>query len=146
MGLINIASNKFHYFVTFMNDFSHMTWLFFNETLYQVIFYFQIFCNMIKTQFAQKIRLLRSDNAKEYTSSSFTSYLSDKGIIHQTSCAHTPQQNGVAKRKNCHLLDVTRCLLSHMHVPKQFWSDATLIACYPINKMSSSVLDDASPH
>jgi transposase InsO family protein len=75
---------------------------------------------MVKTQFAQKICLLRSDNAKEYTSGSLTSYLSDKDIIHQISCAHTPQQNGVAKRKNRHLLDVTCCLLSHMHVPKQF--------------------------
>ena len=71
---------------------------------------FQIFHNRIKTQFSQKIRILRSDNAKEYISSSFTSYLSHKGIIHQTLCAHTPQQNGVAKRKNRHLLDVVRCL------------------------------------
>jgi transposase InsO family protein len=101
---------------------------------------------MVKTQFAQKICLLRSDNAKEYKSGSFASYLSDKGIIHQTSCAHTPQQNGVAERKNRYLLDVTRCLLSHMHVPKQFWNDAALTACYLINWMTSSVLDGVSPH
>jgi transposase InsO family protein len=101
---------------------------------------------MIKTQFAKKIRILRSDNAKEYTSGSFTSYLSNKGTIHQTSCAHTPQQNGVAERKNRHLLDVTRCLFSHMHVPKHFWSDSALTACYLINRMPSSVLDGISSH
>ena len=82
---------------------------------------------MIKTQFSQKIRILRSNNAKECTFSSFASYLSDKGIIHQTSCAHTPQQNGVAEHKNRHLLDVVRCLFIHMHVPKHFWSDMFLI-------------------
>jgi hypothetical protein len=86
------------------------------------------------------------DNAKEYTYSSFAFYLSDKGIIHQISCAHTPQQNGVAKRKNCHLLDVVHCLLIHMHVPKHFWSDAILTANYVINWMPSSILDGASPH
>jgi hypothetical protein len=69
-----------------------------------------------------------------------------KDIIHQTSCAHTPQQNGVAERKNRHLLDVVRCLLIHMHVPKHFWSDTVLTANYLINRMPSLVLDGASPH
>ena len=72
--------------------------------------------------------------------------MSEKGIIHQTLCAHTPQQNGVAERNNRHLLEVARCLLFHMHVPKQFWSDAVLTACYLINRMPSSILDGASPH
>ena len=145
-GLINIASNKFHYFVTFVDDFSLMTWLFLMKNHSELFYIFQIFCNMIKTQFAQKIRILRSDNAKEYTSHSFGSYLFDKGIIHQTSCAHTPQQNGVTERKNRHLLDVACCLLIHMHVPKQFWSDAVLNTCYLINRMSSSILDGTSHH
>jgi hypothetical protein len=89
---------------------------------------------------------LRSDNAKEYTSSSFASYLSKKGIIHQTSCAHTLQQNGVVERKNCHLLDVVSCLLIHIHVPKHFWSDAVVTVNYLINWMLSLVLDGAYPH
>jgi transposase InsO family protein len=80
---------------------------------------------------------LRSNNAKEYTSSSFASYLFDKGIIYKTSCAYTPHQNGVVEQKNRHLLDVARCLLFQMHVPKQFWSDAILTACYLINRMPS---------
>jgi transposase InsO family protein len=75
---------------------------------------------MIKTQFAQKIHILHSDNAKEYTPRSFAYYWSDKGIIHPTSCAHTPQQNGVVECKNHYLLDVAYCLLIHMHVPNNF--------------------------
>lgn len=51
-----------------------------------------------------------------------------------------------SKRKNSHLLDVAHCLLFHMHVPEQFWSDAVLTTCYFINRMPSSVLDGASPH
>jgi hypothetical protein len=143
---MNIASNKFHYFVTFVDTFSLMTWLFLMKDRSELFSVFQIFCNMIKTQFSQKIRILHFDNAKEYTSSSFASYLFDKGIIHQTSHAHTPQQNGVAKRKNRHLLDVVHCLLIHMRAPKHFWSDAILTANYLINWMPSSILDGASPH
>jgi transposase InsO family protein len=82
---------------------------------------------------------LRSDNAKEYKSSSFASFLFDKGIIHQTLRIHSPQQNGVAERKNHQLLDVARALLFHRHAPRQFWSDVFLAACYLINRMPSSV-------
>ena len=69
-----------------------------------------------------------------------------QGILHQSSCAHTPQQNGVAERKNRHLIDTARTLLLHTHVPQCFWRDAVLTACYLINRMSSSVLQNQVPH
>lgn len=69
-----------------------------------------------------------------------------QGILHQSSCAHTPQQNGVAERKNRHLIERARTLLIHNHVPLRFWGDAVLTACYLINRMPSSVLRHKSPH
>ncbi|RVW64783.1 Retrovirus-related Pol polyprotein from transposon TNT 1-94 [Vitis vinifera] len=86
------------------------------------------------------------DNAREYFSAQFTSFMSHHGILHQSSCAHTPQQNGVAERKNRHLVETARTLLLHSHVPFRFWGDAVLIACYLINCMPSSVLHDQIPH
>ncbi|RVW91957.1 Retrovirus-related Pol polyprotein from transposon RE1 [Vitis vinifera] len=76
----------------------------------------------------------------------FTSFMSHHGILHQSSCAHTPQQNGVAERKNRHLVETARTLLLHSHVPFRFWGDAVLTACYLINRMPSSVLHDQIPH
>ena len=70
---MNIAFNKFHYFVTFVDDFPCMTWLFLMKN-HSIFFFLRIFRNMIKTQFTQKICILCSDNAKEYKSSSFASY------------------------------------------------------------------------
>ncbi|RVW12980.1 Retrovirus-related Pol polyprotein from transposon RE1 [Vitis vinifera] len=72
--------------------------------------------------------------------------MSHHGILHQSSCAHTPQQNGVAERKNRHLVETARTLLLHSHVPFRFWGDAILTACYLINRMPSSVLHDQIPH
>ncbi|RVW62545.1 Retrovirus-related Pol polyprotein from transposon RE1 [Vitis vinifera] len=82
----------------------------------------------------------------DYSRSQFTSFMSHHGILHQSSCAHTPQQNGVAERKNRHLVETARTLLLHSHVPFRFWGDAILTACYLINRMPSSVLHDQIPH
>ncbi|RVW99273.1 Retrovirus-related Pol polyprotein from transposon RE2 [Vitis vinifera] len=49
----------------------------------------------------------------DYSRSQFTSFMSHHGILHQSSCAHTPQQNGVAERKNRHLVETARTLLLH---------------------------------
>ena len=82
---------------------------------------FQKFHAEIRTQFNTFIRILRSDNAKEYLSASISSFMSSHGILHQLSYAYTPQQNGVAKRKNRHLVETSRTLLLHHKVPQHFW-------------------------
>ena len=107
---------------------------------------FQKFYAKIQTQFNVSIRVLHSDNAREYFSTPFTSFMSQHGILHQSSCAHTPQQNGVAERKNRHLVETAGTLLLHGHVPFHFWGDAVLTTCYLINCMPSSILHDQIPH
>ena len=72
--------------------------------------------------------------------------MSSHGILHQSSCAYTPQQNGVVERKNRHLVEMARTLLLHHKVPQRFFGDAILAACYLINCMPSSVLHDQIPH
>ena len=79
-------------------------------------------------------------------SSQFQSFLTLQGIIHQSSCAHTPQQNGAAKRKSRHLVETAQTLLLHHNVPSRFWGDALLNACHLINRMPSSVLQDQIPY
>jgi hypothetical protein len=71
--------------------------------------------------------------------------MSSQGILHQSSCAHTPQQNGVVERKNRHLIEIVRTLLLHTHLPLKFWGDVVLTACYLINRMPSPVLHNEVP-
>lgn len=73
-------------------------------------------------------------------------FFDDHGIIHQSSCPHTLQQNGVAKRKMHHLLEVIHALKFHMRVPKSYWSNAILIAYHLINHMPSTVLGGQIPY
>ena len=66
--------------------------------------HFSAFCAEIQTQFHISVQTLRSDNAKEYLSKPFQSFMLQHKILHQTSCVETPSQNGVAERKNRHCL------------------------------------------
>ena len=136
----------FRYFVTSIDDYSRCTWLFLMKTRAELFSIFQKFHAEIRTQFNTSICILRSDNAKEYLSASVSSFMSSHGILHQSSCAYTPQQNGVAERKNHHLVEIAYTLLLHHKVPQRFWGDAILATCYLINRMPSSVLHDQIPH
>lgn len=107
---------------------------------------FQSFSHEIANQFGTSIKILRMDNAKVYLSSKFQSFLTSQGILHQTSCAHTPQQDGVVERKNRHVVETTCTLLLHHKVPLCFWDDAILTACYLINRMPSSILNNQIPY
>ncbi|CAN6720151.1 unnamed protein product [Malus baccata var. baccata] len=100
---------------------------------------------MVKTQYSIDIKVLRSDNSGEYIASELSQFLQDRGIIHQTTCPHTPQQNGVAERKNRHILETARALLIGASVPKRFWPEAVTYAVYVINHMPSRVVEFRTP-
>ncbi|RVW85251.1 Retrovirus-related Pol polyprotein from transposon RE2 [Vitis vinifera] len=115
----NISGTR--WFVTFVDDHTRVTWVFLMKEKSEVGHIFQTFNLMVQNQFNSKIQVLKSDNAKEYFTSSLSTYLQNHGIIHISSCVDTPQQNGVAERKNRHLLEVARCLMFSSNVPNYFW-------------------------
>uniref|UniRef100_A0A2N9HKE0 Integrase catalytic domain-containing protein n=1 Tax=Fagus sylvatica TaxID=28930 RepID=A0A2N9HKE0_FAGSY len=133
------------YFVTFIDDHSRLTWVYVLKDRSQLFATFQSFYAEISNQFNAKLLAFRTDNAREYTESSFQEFLTSRGIIHQTSCVRTPQQNGIAERKNGPILAIARALMLQMHVPKSFWADAVLTATYLLNRMPSRVLKGKSP-
>ena len=67
---------------------------------------FQHFHQMVATQFSTNIQVLKTDNAKDYFNTVLGKYLTEHGVVHISSCVETPQKNGIAERKNRHLLDV----------------------------------------
>jgi hypothetical protein len=74
-------------------------------------------------------------------------FYSSNGILHQTSCVESPQQNGRVERKHQHLLNVGRALLFQSNLPKYFWSCAVLHATYDlINRINTPVLQGKSPY
>ncbi|RVW38219.1 Retrovirus-related Pol polyprotein from transposon TNT 1-94 [Vitis vinifera] len=98
-----------------------------------------------KTQFSARIKILRSDNGGEYVNQQFQTYFNNHGILHETSCSQTPQQNGIAERKNRHILETAHALLINAHVPNRYWSDAVTTAVYLLNRMPTKVLQFQTP-
>ena len=67
-----------------------------------------------------------------------------KALFTKKSCAGTPQQNGLAERKNCHLLEVARALLFSRNVPNIYWGDIVLTTSYLINHIPFRTLNSLS--
>ena len=115
-----VSPTGFRYSITFVDDYSRTTWLYLMKNRSKLFSHFRAFCAEIHTKFHVYVQNLRSDNAKEYVSEQFQSFMLQHGILHQTSYVDTPAHNGVVERKNRHLLETVRALLFHMHVPSIF--------------------------
>ena len=103
-----------------MDDFSRVMWIYLIKSRNEIFSIFREFYAYVRTQFDVSIKTLCSDNTKEYFFADFTKFLCDRGIVHESSCACTPQKNGIAERKNHHLLDVTCTMMLHYNVPLSF--------------------------
>lgn len=137
--------NDARWFITFIDDHTRMTWTYLMKEKSETSRIFQSFYNLILTQFHSKIQVLKTDNARDYFNTHLGHYLVEKGIVHTSSCVDTPQQNGVAERKNRHLLEVSRAIMFTNNVPKYLWGEALLTATYLINRMPSRVLKFQAP-
>lgn len=139
--------NDSKYFLTIIDDFSRATWTHLMGAKSNAFDLLKAFIAMVETQFHTKVQAVRSDNALELGSTTSGSiFFSEKGIQHQISCPHTPQQNGVVERKHNHLLEIARALLFQSHLPIRFWGDCLLTATYLINRFPSPLLNHKSPY
>ena len=139
------ACSGYRYYVTFIDDYTRCTWVYLLKKKSELFSLFSHFLQMVKTQFGTVVRNLRSDNGREYITNEFRAELNKQGILQQLTCPYTPEQNGVAERKNRSIMSVVRCLLCGMNVPKYFWHLAVLTATFLLNRTPSRVLQGKAP-
>lgn len=131
------------YFLTIVDDYSRAVWLYLLTDKTHVGQHLKTFFAMIERQFTKKVKTIRSDNGTEFMC--LTNYFQDSGIIHETSCVHTPQQNGRAERKHRHILNIARALRFQAHLPIEYWGECVLAAGHIINHTPSALLDNKTP-
>ncbi|XP_024187552.2 uncharacterized protein LOC112192448 isoform X2 [Rosa chinensis] len=133
------------YFVLFIDDFTRLSWVVLLKSKDSVFSAFTAFHSLVRTQYDAHVKVFRSDNGGVFINHSFHEYFQHHGIIHQTSCPQTPEQNGVSERKNRHLLDMARSLLLSANMPKYLWGEAVLCASHLINRLPSAPLQGCVP-
>ncbi|GJR90454.1 ribonuclease H-like domain-containing protein [Tanacetum coccineum] len=69
-----------------------------------------------------------------------------KGIKMRYSNARTPQQNGVAERKNMTLIEAARTMLADSFLPNTFWAEAVSTACYVLNRVLVTKPHNKTPY
>ncbi|GJW90727.1 putative ribonuclease H-like domain-containing protein [Tanacetum coccineum] len=77
-----------------------------------------------------KVKVIRCDNGTEFKNREMNQFCEMKGILRQFSVARTPQQNGVAERRNRTLIEAARTMLADSKLPTTFWAEAVNTTCY----------------
>ncbi|GKA91277.1 putative ribonuclease H-like domain-containing protein [Tanacetum coccineum] len=88
----------------------------------------------------------RSDNGTEFKNYEMNQFCGIKGIKREFSNARTPQQNGVAERKNRTLIEAARTMLADSLLPIQFWAEAINTACYVQNRVLVTKPHNKTPY
>nr|GEW81680.1 hypothetical protein [Tanacetum cinerariifolium] len=80
------------------------------------------------------VRIVRTDKGTEFLNQTLHAYFAAEGILHQTSVARTPEQNGVVKRQKRTFVEAARTMLSAAKVPLFFWAEAIATICFTQNR------------
>lgn len=138
--------NGFRFFLTIVDDKSRMCWLYLLRLKSDVFPVLKSFVALVKTQFNKDVKRIRSDNGTEFFNHDCSVFLNSLGIVHESSCPYTPQQNGIVERKHRHILEVARAVRFQGNIPIRFWGECVLAAVYLINRLPTSVLHGKSPY
>ena len=111
------------HFMTFTDEKTHNSWVYFLSTKDQAFDHFQEWKAMVEKASGKKLKTLRSDNGGEYTSKMFEAYLKSVWIRHERTIPKTPQQNGVAERLNHTLVELSCSMFLDAALPMSNHSD-----------------------
>ncbi|GKD38387.1 putative ribonuclease H-like domain-containing protein [Tanacetum coccineum] len=130
-GPVSVRSiNRKSYCLVVTDDFSRFSWVFFLATKDETPEILKNFITGIENQSDHKVKTIRSDNGTEFKNRIMNEFYEMKGIRREFSVARTPQQNGVAERKNRTLIEAARTMLADSKLPTTFWAEAVNTACY----------------
>lgn len=142
-----VASNKgFKYYLLVLDDFSRYSRLSSMHYKSEVKLKISEFKAYVQNQFGTSIKIVRSDNGGEFINHFLLHLFLSTAVIHQTTCPHTPEQNGVVKRKHRHLIETTITLLLQVRLPVTFWLEALITAVYLANRLPYSSLHYQVPY
>uniref|UniRef100_A0A2N9GK36 Retrovirus-related Pol polyprotein from transposon TNT 1-94 n=1 Tax=Fagus sylvatica TaxID=28930 RepID=A0A2N9GK36_FAGSY len=146
---LDMDSHGQKYFISFIDDYSRYMYLYMLYNKNEALDAFKIFKAEVEKQCGKQIKIVRSDRGGEYygrytedgqAPGPFAKFLQEHGIVAQYTMPGSPDQNGVAERRNRTLLDMVRSMLSSSNLPKSLWVEALKTAVYILNRVPTKAV------
>nr|GFD32507.1 putative ribonuclease H-like domain-containing protein [Tanacetum cinerariifolium] len=131
MRVASINGRK--YVLVIVDDYSRYTWTHFLRSKDETPKVLIDFLRLVQKGLHAQVRIVRTDKGMEFLNKTLHTYFASEGILHQTSVARTPEQNGIIKRRNRTLVEAARTMLSAAKVPLFFWAEAIATSCFTQN-------------
>lgn len=100
---------------------------------------------MVKTKFGSEIKVIKSDNSREFVNEFLLRQFKKRGIVRETTAPHNPEQNGKAKREIRTLLESARSMMFARNVPKYLWNEVVLTAAQVLNRITTVKNNNKTP-
>nr|GEY52865.1 putative ribonuclease H-like domain-containing protein [Tanacetum cinerariifolium] len=110
------------YILVIVDDYSRFTWAKCLRSKDETPVFIIKFLKMIQVRLKVPVRRIRTDNETEFVNQTLREYYKEVGISHETSVAHSPQQNGVIERRNRTLIKAARTMLIYAQAPLFLWA------------------------
>nr|GEX00372.1 putative ribonuclease H-like domain-containing protein [Tanacetum cinerariifolium] len=130
-----------YYCLVITDDYSRFCWVFFLEHKDETYPILKDFINLVENKLNKMVKATRCDNGTKFKNAHMIDLYGSKGIKREYSNPRTPQQNGVAERRNKTLIEAARTMLADSKLPTMFWTEAVRTVCYVLNRVSVT-----SPH
>ena len=130
---LDVNGSDMKYFITFIDNYSHYMYLYLLHSKNKALETFKVFKAKVEKQCKKQIKIVRSNRGGEYygrytengqAPGLVSRFLQEHGIVAQYTMPGSPEQNGVAKRRNRTLMDMVRSLRSNVHPPRFLWTKA----------------------
>ncbi|GJY00980.1 retrovirus-related pol polyprotein from transposon TNT 1-94 [Tanacetum coccineum] len=132
---MRVASvNGKKYILVIVDDYSRLTWVKCLRSKDEAPDFIIKFLKMIQVWLKVPIQRTRRYNGTKFVNQTLREYYKKVGISHETSVAHSLQQNGVVKRRNHMLIEATRTMLIYAKALLFLWTEAVATACYTQNR------------
>nr|GFC29516.1 retrovirus-related Pol polyprotein from transposon TNT 1-94 [Tanacetum cinerariifolium] len=100
----------------------------------------------VEKQSGKALKTLSTDRGGEFTSKDFDAFCDAHGIKRQLTAPYTPEQNGVAERKNRTVIEMARSMLKMKGMPDSFWAEAVAVAVQILNISPTKAVWNRTPY
>nr|GFA17082.1 retrovirus-related Pol polyprotein from transposon TNT 1-94 [Tanacetum cinerariifolium] len=146
-GLMRVASiNRKKYVLVIVDDYSRYTWTHFLRSKDETLEVLIDFLRLVQRGLHAQVRIVRTDKGMKFLNKTLLAYFASERILHQTSVARTPEQNGIVERRNRTLVEAARTILSAAKVPLFFWAEAIATTCFTQNRSLIVLRHEKTPY